>query len=53
MLLALGRESEARAVWRTFEPRARAIGDRATLEAAPPALRVSLPPDDTRMVSKP
>lgn len=40
-LLALGETAEAEALWATFRPRAEAIGDRATLDAAPEAWRVA------------
>src|SRR5207249_558734 len=38
-LLASGQEGDARAAWNAFEPLAKAIGDRASLEGAPEVLR--------------
>ena len=38
-LFALGHRDEARSAWRTFEGMATAIGDRTSIEAAPPELR--------------
>ncbi len=43
-LLAAGRTDEARAAWSRFVPAARAIGDQATLDQAPAALRGPAPP---------
>src|SRR5207247_5520828 len=38
-LLASGQERDARIAWNAFEPLAKAIGDRASLEGAPEVLR--------------